>query len=580
MAGNTIFATVMTMLGGLAVFILGMGLMTEGLQRFAGQRIRRILAAATRHRLNGIVLGTVLGFLVHSSAATVMLVGFINAGLMTLAESIPPILGANIGTTLSMQLISLRLGSYCYLFIVAGLLLRLSVRRESVQHLGRTLLGFGLLFLGMNIMGDSVSAHRDTLGRLLVHVDGRTWRGMLLGVGAATVFTGIIQSSGATIGMAFVLIKSGVFTDLGQVYPIVLGAHIGTCMTALLGSIGTNVDARRSAVAHLVFNLSNVTLAVAAAPFVQFVVQASSPHLLHQTANLHTGVMLFSGLALLPFSRYYAALIARIVPSRHPVPQPSFLDRALLDRPESALAAAIRELQRTSRICQANFRLNGEAFFDGNSRRSNRMKLFERAVNDVKLEFGDYLTALTARHLSRRQAVLLQYADQCMVQVERINDHIDAMRKLSEQRHQRHDGRFDRATLDRWFDLYREVERMLKATVDSLDVDRDNFAAGAVPIHRNAEAFDAKRREFVGYLTAKTASREFAPIISLYLNEYLSSLRRIVRHIESIADVESKPDFWIKGKRLERVQPLMPDHTPPPPERAEDFLNHSADVDD
>jgi len=210
MSGMQLFLTVFGVLGGLAVFVLGMGMMTEGLRRFSGQSLRRVLAAATRSRVAGIGLGTLLGFLVHSSAATVMYVGFINAGLMGLAESIPPILGANIGTTFSMQLISFKLGDYCYVFIALGLGLKMAVPQPKAKHLGAVLLGFGLLFLGMNTMGAAVGPHKDSLTPLLTYVDGGTLGGMLAGIGASALFTGLVQSSGATIGMCFVLIRAGV----------------------------------------------------------------------------------------------------------------------------------------------------------------------------------------------------------------------------------------------------------------------------------------------------------------------------------------------------------------------------------
>jgi phosphate:Na+ symporter len=208
---------IFSVLGGLALFIFGMNIMTDGLKRCAGDSLRHILARATHNRLNGLGLGTTLGFLVQSSAATVMLVGFINAGLMTLNESVPVMLGANIGTTLSMQLISFKLADYCFVAITLGVLLNIVSPQLRVKQAGQALLGFGLLFLGMSTMSAAIAPHRDAFIPLFAQINGATPGGLLRGILLATAVTGIIQSSGAMIGMSFALIQAGVITDLSGV---------------------------------------------------------------------------------------------------------------------------------------------------------------------------------------------------------------------------------------------------------------------------------------------------------------------------------------------------------------------------
>ena len=192
----------------------------------------------TTRKLSGIGLGTLIATLVHSSATTVMVVGFINAGLMTLAQSIPVVLGANIGTTISMQAISFSLGKYALFAVTLGFITSMVAQNPKTRKIGLSVMGFGLLFLGMNLMSDAIKPYRDLLKPVMASISGETTRGLVLGILMSVLLTSIIQSSGATIGMAFALVQAGVLTSVEQTMPIILGAHIGTCATALLGSIG------------------------------------------------------------------------------------------------------------------------------------------------------------------------------------------------------------------------------------------------------------------------------------------------------------------------------------------------------
>jgi len=318
MTAQDILLLAFLVLGGLALFVFGMSVMTDGLRRAAGMHLRAVLHRSTRSRFAGLGLGTVLGALVHSSAATVMLVGFVNAGLMTFSQTVPAMLGANIGTTISMQIVSFKIGTYCYVAITIGFILQMAGRRERTRNIGRALLGFGLLFLGMNTMSDAIRPHRDSLVPLLAGVDGATPLGLLAGIALSTALTAIWQSSGATVGICFALVTAGVFTRFEQVFPIVLGAHIGTCTTALLGSFGTGIEARRCSVSHLLFNLFNVALAVAMRhTWFEYIPYLSSD-LIRQTAHFHTGVMIAATVLVLPVPWLHTWITRHVLWSRKP----------------------------------------------------------------------------------------------------------------------------------------------------------------------------------------------------------------------------------------------------------------------
>ncbi|MBN1510578.1 MAG: Na/Pi cotransporter family protein [Phycisphaerae bacterium] len=572
MDGARWFGTGLKLAGGLAVFLLGMSMMTGGLRELAETRVRRLLGRLIRFRFAGLGLGVALGFLAHSSGASALCVGLVHAGLMSLAEAVPPMLGAGVGTSLSMQLISFRLGDYSYLLIACGFLLRIMLPRER-RDAGTALLGFGLLFLGMQTLSAAIEPHRNALTPLLAGVDGSRWPGLLAGIGAGLLVTLVVQSSGATIGIGFVLCRSGVLTELVQIYPLLLGAQVGTCITALLACIGTHINARRAALAHLVYRVLNAALAAAAAPLILGAARWTSDDLVRQAANANTLVMLAGAAVFLPLARPLAGLTRVVWPSRHAEPRTSFLDEALLDRPESAAAAAIRELQRTAYICLASFRSNAVLILRPDRRAAATVKLNEETVNRIKARMRDYLGSLAGRRLSRRQAILIQYLDRCMSHLERISDHIDALGDLSRQRHQQSAIRFDRPTLRQLFSLYREVERVLGLVIESLDAELKLFDDTAEDIVESRRAIREKVGTFNHYLIEKLALHELAPIAGIYLNRYVTLLNRIVRHADAIAAVELKPDFFIKASKLDRVVPREESRPLPPPEDPEAYLD-------
>ncbi len=391
MSGYDGFMLISAIVGGLALFIFGMNIMADGLRKAAGNHLRTILQRTTDNRFAGVFLGSVLGFLIHSSAATVMLVGFVNAGLTTLAQSVPAMLGANIGTTLSMQMISFKLDRYCFFAIAIGFVIQLMARRRHHKAIGQSIMGFGLLFLGMSTMSGTIKPHREALAPLLASIDGTTLPGMLIGIAVSTLITSIIQSSGATIGMCYALISAGVFTELIQVYPILLGAHIGTCATAMLGSIGTNIEARRTAVSHLLFNILKTIMAASCMRFFLWLIPMTADGLIHQMANLNTAIVLIASLPVLAIPNLYARLVRFIVFSRKPRPQPSHLDNSLLNTPEKAIAACILELRRVSKMAAESLRINGDLFFKPDRRAVHTIRMNEAVINEIKLSMRSYL---------------------------------------------------------------------------------------------------------------------------------------------------------------------------------------------
>lgn len=568
-----LFILVATVLGGLALFLFGINLMSAGLRHAFGDHLRVMLKKATRNRAAGLGLGSVIGLMIQSSAGTVMLVGLIHAGLMTLMQSAPVIFGINIGTTLSMQLISFKLGDYCFALIAMGFLLSMTVPGSKRRAAGRALLGFGLLFLGMQVMSDAVHPYRDALAPYLAQADGSTLRGALTGVLIAAGITGIIQSSGATIGMVFAMISAGVITDLRGAYPIIIGANIGTCVTALLGSIGAHIDARRAAISHLLFNILSAALAVATAPVFYQLIPLTSGDLVHQAANANTAKMVFSALILLPFAQWHTKIVARLIPARHPPPEPSHLDEELLDRPERVVAAAIAELRRVGNLCLQSLRLNAEYMLKHNGSALRRIKKNEDAVDEIKVAMREYLTDATHRYLSKRQSILLQHLNRCMAEMERIGDHIDAMCDISVRKRAIPSARFDKQLVEDWFKLFEATVEVIRQVDASLDPEREHFQSMASQVLKARDDYMKLSIEVKSDLMNRMEKKEIAPIAGIYFNDYLSAFDKIIKHARAVALAEQQPEFWIKRKKLHRVveeseAPQAPDEVD-----AEDFLD-------
>ena len=554
-----------TILGGLALFLFGMQLMTDGLRMAAGDRLRIIIYRSTGNRMAGLGLGTGLGFLMHSSATTVMTVGFINAGLLSLLHSIPVFMGANIGTTLSMQLISFKLTDYALIAVAIGFMLSMVAPSPVLRSIGRSLLGFGLLFKGMDLMSGAIEPHREALLPWLSYFDGASWSGMLLGTLLAWLFTAVVQSSGATIGMTFVLISAGVFTSLQQVYPIVLGAHLGTTTTALIAALGCGIEGRRGAAANLLFNVFNVVLALLAAPLFIAAMQWTSDDLLRQTANLHTAIMVVAAAFLLPLTPRIASLLRAVLPSKLPVAEASFLDPDLIKRPENALTAVIRESRRSLDLVALSLRAARDFAGQSETRRGPALvDSNEQAINEIRDATHDYLARLTSRYLSRRQRLLAQYLSRIASDVERIGDYVKHLVTLTEQQRRTPLAGFDEQTRAALLELFDHAEEVLRATRASLDPDAATFPGAAEAIEAARDAFSEHSQRIRQAENDRIARHEVQAIVGILFGNLALSFDGLVRHCRLIAREQQQPYFALKPAKLDRVEPPATVKTGPP----------------
>jgi phosphate:Na+ symporter len=538
--------------GGLALFIFGMKVMSDGLQQAAGTRLRDLLYQLTRNRLAGGGVGSVMGFLVHSSAATVMLVGFVNAGLMSLSQSVPVMLGANVGTTLSMQIVSFKLDEYCWFAIAVGFLLQIGGRREGLKHAGSVLFGFGLLFLGMQTMSLGVAPLKGgPLEAVLQRADAATFGGMLLGLLISTCFTGIIQSSGATVGVLFALSTAGVFTEFRQVMPLLLGAHMGTCATALLGSIGTGIEARRVAIAHLLFNVLGSVAAISMTSFYLWLIPRTADDLVRQIANAHTIIQSVNALIVLPLVIPFARLVERVSPSRARPRERSHLRESCIETPETALLAVLRETQRMARFVREELAGSVRSLVEGAAQMPPGLRRTEEAVNTLKVAISDYLMRIAGRRLSKRQSILVQHLLNSVADLERIGDHAMSIAETGVERRNRNIW-FADDSVRGWLAAYRGARHVLHLTWSSLEpqlskAERRALATEVIEARREyselSERVTEEHRQLV-------RSKEVAPLTGVYFGRLITCLDKTVEHSWSIAELELEPVFFVKERKL------------------------------
>lgn len=340
----------MGLLGGLAFFLFGMELMSDGMQRAAGDRLRSILANLTKNKYRGMFLGVVVTMLVQSGSATsVMLVGFVQAGLMRFVQTIGVLVGSGVGMTITAQLIAFKVTDYALLMIAAGFLIRLLSKSDGMKSVGDVLLGFGVLFYGLKLMGDSMRPLRSSqeVITLLSGLENRVL-GLLIGV----VLTAVVQSSTAFIGILMVLGLEGLIS-LEASIPMVLGANIGTCVTAGFASIGANRDAKRVALANVMIRVIGVLLFIGWIPEftrgIAWLAGEFDSDIARQIANAHSVFNIVIGVIFLPFTEVFARLIMKIMPETEcPIPRhtTTFLDESKILSPALALDLARAEISR------------------------------------------------------------------------------------------------------------------------------------------------------------------------------------------------------------------------------------------
>jgi phosphate:Na+ symporter len=485
------------MLGGLALFLLGMKMMSDGLQHVAGNRMKTILRKITSNRFSGVLAGlAVTGIIQSSSATTVILVSFVNAGLMSLQQAIGVILGANIGTTVTGQLIAFRLTEFAYPMLAAGFLLSVAGRSGTSRFWGRTLLGLGILLLGMNTMKAGLDPLRDSQPVRDFFMSFS--RSAFLGIVAGTMVTCVIQSSSATVGLVMTLAGSGLISLQGAVY-LVLGDNIGTTITAQLAAIGTNKAARRAAMAHTMFNLVGAAyfglLLARPGSFYMNLVESSSAEPMRQVANAHTLFNVFNVLMFLPLVPLLARLCQLIIPGKDVILEEGRvqLGEHLLSKPVLAVDEIERAVQHMARYTVKCVRGGMEHFRTGRPKADEILSM-ESHVDEMQSAITIYTSRLFEQDMERRLSLRVPVLLHTINDLERVSDQAVNMLEARGRLGQKQDGVGQelRRSAEKAIEL---VSAMMDDTILSLEKRDRTRAEAVITAEGKLNALDAAARD-------------------------------------------------------------------------------------
>ena len=419
-------AEVMMLLGGLGLFLYGMKLMGDGLEMAAGSRLKKIVEKLTRNKYMGALVGMIVTMIIQSSSSTtVMVVGFVNAGLMTLAQATGVIMGANIGTTVTGLLIAIKLNDLAPIAIFIGVVMIMFIKKTSYKHVGQIIAGFGILFMGMTNMGDALAPLSESqFFKDLMS----TFSNPLLGVLIGLVFTAIIQSSSASVGVLMALAAQGVVPIESAVF-VIFGQNIGTCVTAVLSCIGTNRTAKRTATVHLLFNIIGATLFICISlltPFVSWVKMAVPGNILMQISIVHITFNVVTTALLLPLSEYLVKLACLVIPGQDEMKEAKslkFLDARILKAPPIAVAQVLKEVARMGDLARKNYLLSMDMLFNGGIERMEELEDNEEVLNFLNTNITEYLVKINSLELEDNDRQLVGTLFHVVSDFERIGDH-------------------------------------------------------------------------------------------------------------------------------------------------------------
>lgn len=525
---------ILDMVGGVSLLLYGLHLAGEGLQAIAGTRLRYILASITKNRVLGMGAGAfITAILQSSSATTVMLVGFTGSGLLTLRQTMAVILGADVGTTLTVQLLAFPIFHYALGIVAIGFLLFFLGRDRRTKTVGTAVLGFGLIFLGLRTIASGMAPLADSpqVGALLVTLGDQP----LLGIAVSALVTALLHSSAATLAIALALGSQGLLT-LHAALPIILGANIGSCAPALISSVGGLPEAKRVALAHTLFKVVGVVLIYPILFLFESWVGASADDLPRQIANAHTLFNLGLAVVFLPFTVPFANVVSRMVrerPQADEWAQPKYLDPHVLDVPSLALGQATREALRMADLVHDMVRDTIRVFQDGDQELLEEIERKEEWVDRLNRDIKLYITKLSEKSLTKeqleREMVLLAVIND----LENIGDIVDKnLMELAKKKLYK-DLRFSETGLREMVDLHRQVAKNFERVIAAF---ASQDAEVAKRVIEEKPRISQKERELKqAHIHRLHAGLPESIETSAIHLDVLTNLKRINSHITNIA---------------------------------------------
>jgi phosphate:Na+ symporter len=535
-------------LGGLGLFLFGMIQMSEGLKKAAGTRLKNILESMTKKRVVGCLVGAGITALIQSSsAATVMVVGFVNAGLLTLKQAISVIIGTNIGTTATAWLVSIsgfefKITAYALPAIAVGFGMQIFGRTRRVKNIGEIILGFGILFIGIDFMKGAFEGLEDSPSTQAFFV--KIANQPLLAVLGGMVLTMLIQSSSAAVASIQLLAMSQAFgpdwtVALNLSIPFILGSNIGTTITAQLAALRANLNARRAAWAHTMFNVIGALICIWFIGPIGKLVNVIAPWELGSTtiaasiAIAHTTIKVFEAVFFLPLTGVLEKIAVKIVPERPGdlVVRPTVLEKHLLGTPELAMGQARREVVRMARASKRAVRLAIEGLLEKDGRKLGMVRTTEDVIDTLQYEITSYLAALSTKELSDQMSTELPVWLHTINDLERVGDHAVNIVEVAERKIERKLS-FSESAVVEASQLKEEAEQMCDCVIRALE-ENDIEAAKSALV--NEEHLNKMQIDFRRSHVQRMSESVCSPEAGLIFIDLVDNVEKVGDHLNNIA---------------------------------------------
>lgn len=541
-----VLTTIINLFGGLGLFLYGMNMMGDGLENAAGDKLKSVFDKITSNPVKGVLTGAIVTAIIQSSSATtVMVVGFVNAGLMNLYQAAAVIMGANIGTTITAQLITFNFDAIATLFLAIGAMVVLFSKNKRTKQIGNIVLGFGILFLGLDLMKIAMSPLADSpfFSELIIKLQGRVFLGVLLGM----VMTAVIQSSSASTGILVALAATGAL-PITVAIPILLGNNIGTCVTALISSIGTSKTAKKAAVIHLLFNVIGVALFIPFIGKLGVIVQDITPGMTseavkRQIANAHTIFNVLNTLILIWFIKPLVALVNKLIPGEDEKEAMGvkYIDERLLETPVIALGQTKNELIRMANKSKENVQLAMKAFKECDEKALNSVYENEKLINILEQDITRFLIKLANTELGEEQKNIVAAMFHVVNDVERIGDHAENIADLAAEKITKN-VKFSEDAID-------ELMSMFNYTINSLEMSIDCFKEydkeKALTVREFEEKIDTLEKDLRSSHIKRLNAGVCDAIVGAIFLDTISNFERIGDHAVNIAEIIAETPYNI-----------------------------------
>lgn len=527
---------VVTLLGGLGLFLLGMHQMGDGMAKAAGTRMRGILEAATSNRIKGTLVGIVFCALIQSSSATtVMVVSFVNAGMMTLYQAAGVIFGANIGTTITSQLVSFNLSEYAPLILFAGVIMTQFIKDSRVKKVGEVILGFGVLFMGLDLMSSSMSSLKDS-PQIAQILGGLT--NPVLAVLVGTVITAIIQSSSVTVSIILLMAQQGLL-ELPICFYIILGCNIGACMSAMIASLTGKKDAKRAALIHLFFNIIGtviifIVLTVAGPQVLRLIQAISGTDPGRCVANAHTLFKICQVIILLPFTNGIVKLTYLAVPGEEAAKDQEvellYIGDKAMFSPATAVVEGIKELEHMASLVYENLNRGLDALIEQDESKIEKVYEVEKQIDQMNRAITDYLVSIGQMALPIDDRRSISGLFHVINDIERIGNQA---KNLADEAAERMEEQIVFSD-----ECYEELHQMREKVNLIMEYSVDAFAHGEREHMQDIldleDEIDEMERTFQKNHVERLSRNECTAAAGLVFSDVLSGLERVADHATNI----------------------------------------------